>query len=103
MNIYVHKDGNNYGPYSVSQLREFLKTRNFEGNDLACYDGVNWVKSSQVPGIHQTPDPVLEQETQNTQVSYATPRSKINAGPGRHVAKLTPKSNKKFFIYDNTP
>ena len=98
MNIYVHKDGNNYGPYSVSQLREFLAARNFEGNDLACYDGVNWVKLSEVPGIQRTPDPVLEQTTQNTRVSYATPRSKINAAPGRHVAKLTPKSNKKFFI-----
>ena len=98
MNIYIHKDGNNYGPYTVSQLREFLKTRNFEGNDLACYDGVNWVKLAEVPGIHQTPDPVLEQTTQNTQVSYATPRSKINAGPGRNVSKLTQKSNKKISI-----
>ena len=58
MNIYVHKDGNNYGPYSISQLREFLAARNFEGNDLACYDGVNWVKLSEVPGIQRTPDPV---------------------------------------------
>ena len=98
MNIYVHKDGNNYGPYSVSQLREFLAARNFEGNDLACYDGATWIKLSEVPGIQRTPDPVLEQTTQNTQTSKLSPTANINTGADLHEVKPTQKSKKKIFI-----
>ena len=98
MNIYIHKDGNNYGPYSVSQLREFLAARNFEGNDLACYDGVNWIKLSEVPGIQRTPDPVLEQTNQNTKTSKSSPTAKVNAGADLHEVKPTQKSKKKIFI-----
>lgn len=49
--IHIHKDGKHYGPYSLEQVRQFLKTGNFTENDLACHDGANWIKLSQVPGI----------------------------------------------------
>jgi hypothetical protein len=98
MNIYVHKGGKNYGPYSVSQLREFLRKGNFEGNDLACYDGANWVKLSEVPHIYESSEPVLEQTNQNTQRSKSSPAAKVNAGTDLHGAKPTKKSKKKIFI-----
>ena len=75
---------------------EFLKTRNFEGNDLACYDGVNWIKLSEVPGIQRTPDPVLEQTNQNTKTSKSSPTAKVNAGADLHEVKPTQKSKKKI-------
>jgi len=98
MNIYIHKGGKNYGPYSLSQLRELLREGNFEANDLACYDGANWVKLSEVPHIYESPEPVLEQTNQNTQTPKSSPAAKVNAGTVLHDAKPTKKSKKKNFI-----
>ena len=55
MQIHIHKDGKNYGPYPLEQVRQYLKAGNFTGNDLACHDGANWIKLSQVPGITTEP------------------------------------------------
>jgi len=51
MQIHIHKDGKTHGPYSIEQVRQYLKAGNFTANDLACHDGANWIKLSQVPGI----------------------------------------------------
>ena len=51
LQIHIHKDGKTFGPYPLKQVRQYLKTGNFTGNDLACHDGANWIKLSQVPGI----------------------------------------------------
>ena len=51
MQVYVHRDGQNLGPYSIGQLRPYLQAGNFTGDDLACLDGVNWVALKGVPGI----------------------------------------------------
>lgn len=98
MKIYVHREGENYGPYSVSQLKEYLQARNFIEDDLACHDGANWVKLSQVPGIHETPEPVMEQTIQNAQKSDAAPIAQINVDPDQHDTKPTLKRRKKIFI-----
>ena len=98
MNIYIHKGGKNYGPYSVSQLRELLKKGNFEENDLACYDGTNWVKLSEVPHIYESSEPVLEQTNQNIQTSKSSPTAKVNAGTDLHDAKPTNKNKKKIIV-----
>lgn len=66
MKIYVHKEGKNYGPYSVSQVKEYLQTKNFDRNDLACHDGTHWIKLSQVPGMEKKSDPVTKQPIQNS-------------------------------------
>ena len=51
MHIHIHKDGKTHGPYPLDQVRQDLKVGSFSGNDLACYDGTNWIKLSDVPGI----------------------------------------------------
>jgi endonuclease YncB( thermonuclease family) len=51
MKTHIHKDGKNYGPYTIEQVRQYLKAGNFTGDDHACHDGTNWIKLSQVPGI----------------------------------------------------
>ena len=55
MQIHIHKEGKTFGPYSIEQVRQYLNAGNFSDNDLACHDGANWIKLSQVPGI--TPEP----------------------------------------------
>ena len=51
MNIYVHKDGTQYGPYTLEQLQEYIQQGSFTLQDLACHDGQNWVPVAEVPGI----------------------------------------------------
>ena len=69
MQIHIHKDGKTHGPYSIEQIRQFLKAGNFTGNDLACHDGANWIKLSQVPGITLTkPKPVAKKGEQPAKV-----------------------------------
>jgi endonuclease YncB( thermonuclease family) len=51
MKTHIHKDGKNYGPYTIEQVRQYLKAGNFTGDDHACHDGTNWIKLSQVPSI----------------------------------------------------
>ena len=57
MNIYVHKDGTQYGPYTLEQLQQYLQKGSFTVQDQACYDGQNWVTVAQIPGISQAATP----------------------------------------------
>ena len=69
MQIHIHKDAKNYGSYTLDQVRQYLKAGNFSGNDLACHDGANWIKLSQVPGIAPSkPKPVAKQIEQPAKV-----------------------------------
>ena len=60
MDVYVSKDGQQYGPYTVEQLREYVQEGNFTTADLACCDGQNWVKVAELPGfdLKEQPSPI---------------------------------------------
>ena len=51
MQVYVHLDGNNHGPYSIDQVRQYVQAGNFKDDHLACYDGTNWIKIKDVSGF----------------------------------------------------
>ena len=51
MEVYVSKGGQQYGPYTVEQLREYVQQGNFLTGDYACFDGQNWVAIADVPGF----------------------------------------------------
>ena len=51
MQIYINKDGQQHGPYTVGQLQESLQQGHFTPQDHACYDNQNWVTVGQVPGL----------------------------------------------------
>ena len=51
MQVYVSKGGQQYGPYTVEQLRQYVEVGNFAPTDHACCDGANWVTIAQVPGF----------------------------------------------------
>ena len=51
MDIYIFKNEQQYGPYSVEQLREFVQQGHFTLDDYACWDGQNWIPLSQIPGF----------------------------------------------------
>ena len=77
MKAYVSKDGQQYGPYSVEQLQEYLRQGNFTAEDLACYDGRNWVTVAQVPGLATRKQPATppEQSPAGQQRAAQKPRS----------------------------
>ena len=53
--IYLHKQGEQYGPYDMSQIEGFLVAKDFHLEDLACWDGKNWKKIEQIPGLNYPP------------------------------------------------
>ena len=66
MQAYVHKDGKNLGPYTVRELRSRVDDGILLPDDLACHDGQNWVKISQIPGFESSiPPPPPPQEVTN--------------------------------------
>ncbi|MFP6901377.1 MAG: GYF domain-containing protein [Opitutales bacterium] len=67
MHIYVSKEGQQYGPYTVEQLGVYLQQGNFTMADYACFDGQNWVAIAQVPGFSVENQAVATQpQTQQT-------------------------------------
>ena len=95
MNIYVHKDGTQYGPYSIEQVQQYIQQGAFTLQDQACHDGQNWVPLSQVPGLTQpaTAQPVAQQPQQvhakqtasNTQNQFNQTKASTAKGNGKKV------------------
>jgi hypothetical protein len=51
--VYVYKNEQQMGPYTLDQLRGFVESGEFSENDRACFDGKNWVTVDQVPGFSE--------------------------------------------------
>lgn len=51
MQVYVSKDGQQFGPYTLEQLGYYVSQGNFTIADHACYDGQNWISVGQIPGF----------------------------------------------------
>lgn len=48
MQIYVSKDGQQYGPYTIEELTENVKKGIFKPSDFVCQDGQNWITIKEV-------------------------------------------------------
>ena len=77
MQVYVHRDGQNLGPYSIGQLRPYLQAGNFTGDDLACHDGANWVALKDVPGVIGKANKQAPQAAPTKKEPVAKPRKKL--------------------------
>ncbi len=52
MLIYIHRDGQTFGPYSVEQVRESVASGDIKASDLACVEGgTEWIPLGELPGI----------------------------------------------------
>ena len=104
MKIYVHKKGKNFGPFTVAQLKGYLKARNFDQEDFACYDGATWVKLSQVPGVSETSrhprkEPPPETQNRNTRAA-SNIRTKTRTEP--QSVKTARKNRRKIYVLGST-
>ena len=63
MKITINREGQEYGPYPLEQVRELLANGTIQLTDLAhCEGAKEWVKVDQIPGIETADDslpPVL--------------------------------------------
>jgi len=49
MNIFIHRDGENYGPYTLEEIQEYLGNGTLIENDLAWHEGLaDWATLSSV-------------------------------------------------------
>jgi hypothetical protein len=54
MEIYLSREGTQYGPYSVEQLNEMLAAEQITGQDMFWYEGrEDWAQLSQMPGYEE--------------------------------------------------
>ena len=51
MKVFIYRSGKTFGPYSIDQLNGYLREGKVLRSDLACHDGKDWIKLSDVPGI----------------------------------------------------
>ncbi|SVE12061.1 uncharacterized protein METZ01_LOCUS464915, partial [marine metagenome] len=52
MQIHVNKNGQQYGPYSVEELRAYLTQGSLSVEDYAWYEGLpSWVQINQIQGL----------------------------------------------------
>ncbi len=52
MQIYVHREGQQFGPYSVEQAKSYIASGNLLRTDLAWHDGATvWLPLEEVAGI----------------------------------------------------
>lgn len=98
MQIYVSKAGQQFGPYTIDELRYHVLSGNCSAGDLACYDGQNWVTVADVPGLasddqqEQVQDgtPVQQPPSQAENPSPQNKKVQSNNGPSQR-----PKARRK--------
>jgi len=61
MQLYIHRNGEKTGPYSLDDVRAYLNAGSFQPNDLAWYEGASdWAPLVSIPGLFSsTPPPPL--------------------------------------------
>jgi hypothetical protein len=88
MNIYIFKNEQQYGPYTVEQLREYIQQGHFTLEDYACGDGQNWIPLSQIPGFAAQAQPGQPQQAaqpaqaQVPQVGAQVPQAQVPVATG---------------------
>lgn len=58
MEIYITKNGQQYGPYSETDVRSGIASGQFSSHDLGWYSGMtNWIPLSQILSLQSFPTP----------------------------------------------
>ena len=87
MPIYIHRDGQQFGPFSVEQARDYLESGNLVAEDLAWFDGApEWMPLGQIPGL-LTPAVTSRSNAPN----WVPP--KRETGPSDNAGRPAPSGN----------
>jgi antitoxin component YwqK of YwqJK toxin-antitoxin module len=101
MQVYVSKDGKQYGPYAVEQLRQYVQQGNFTTGDHACHDGQNWVTIAQVPGFAEATQPAATPPPTTPQQDQAVREHAVEQQPASANASNSPAKKKKIILWSS--
>jgi len=99
MQVYLSKDGKQYGPYTVEQLRKYVQQGNFTAEDLACHDGQNWVRIADVPGFAEATHPAATPSPTTPQRDQAVQENAVEQQPASADASNSPAKKKKIILW----
>ncbi|HKP93195.1 MAG TPA: GYF domain-containing protein [Chthoniobacterales bacterium] len=100
MQIYVGKNGQQLGPFSIEEINRKLADGTFSGSDLAWYEGAaNWAPLSGVPGVvlaptGATPTPSPTPAPAPTPTAAVSPAASAPIRPNTAIVQ-PPRSNYK--------
>jgi hypothetical protein len=90
MNITIHRDGQNYGPYSVPDVRQHLASGSLTLTDLAFIEGASeWTTLGQVPGFASSTPPPPPSRALSTDLP-------VEVSPKSDFSNLKPYYQKQF-------
>ena len=91
MEIFISRDGQQFGPYPIEQVRELLNQNVLLPDDLAYHEGLdNWVSLSDIAGITEVPTiPPLPPQTPQIDLAQTSERSSSPAVSYTHLTLPT--------------
>ena len=101
MKVYVHKDGKQYGPFTVEQLRKYVGQGNFTKDDHACHDGQNWVKIAQVPGFAEATQPAATPSPTTPRRDQVVQEKAVEQQLAPADASSLPSKKKKIILWSS--
>ena len=101
MQVYVSKDGKQYGPFTVEQLRQYVQQGNFTTGDHACHDGKNWVTIAKVPGFAEATQPASTPSPKTPQQDQTLKEKPVEQQPASANASNSPAKKKKIILWSS--
>jgi WD40 repeat protein len=101
MKAYVHKDGKQYGPFTVEQLWQYVRQGNFTTGDHACHDGQNWVTIAEVPGFAEVTKPAASSSLTVLRRNRVVRKKAVARQPVPANAVDSPPNNKKIILWSS--
>ena len=95
----VSRDGKQYGPYSLEELKAYLEAGNIFSNDLV-YDGNNWITVAQFLGLTTSTPFEGTQDTTNSKLYIPPTQSSSRIIPGNLTAtkNYSPYRKRQSFV-----
>ena len=92
MQIYIHRDGQQFGPYSVEEAKNYVASGSLLADDLAWHEGAaDWAPLAQVVGVVSAdPSPPAATPEQEPRQDWIPPRRTDNPSPSAAVSAQAP-------------
>ena len=87
LEIYISRDGQQFGPYTIADLEADLNAGNIVKTDLAWYEGApDWIPVSELPGLYKQKTPAAAAR----HAAQWAPSAQRNPSFPTHVADKVP-------------
>ena len=88
MNLYLTRDGQTFGPYTVEQAREYLNAGQFLEQDFALFEGqTEWQSLGQLLASAELPQPVQEAPLAETLSAAGQSRTPVASSSGDSIVR----------------